>query len=872
MGKSNSHKGIIGFFTPYIYFPNDLDIFSGINAYLRRRGYQAVCFSGGKLGDNRDFQAQSNLLYTLPDPALLAGLIVYTGSITEFSNSKKLKELLSNYCDIPMVSIASPLSGCTTIEIDNSSGVKSILEHLYKEHGYTNFAFICGPENHSEANERKSAYLKYLQSKGLEVNPDLLLPGDFYKRSGQKAARKLHDSNTMPQVIVAANDIMAIGAIEELKKLGYTVPYDVSVTGFDNQPEAILTQPSLTTVNQPWSFIGQKAADKLLHQINGDTNKKLIRIPPQLIVRQSCGCLSESVQEAVSDQKENESDQVTANNLDDRKIDPKNITERLLKQLQVSPTEHLHDHIIAAVKAFYDCLNNSVGVEQYLLTLDASLYAIYQQTRNTENLHSVATIFRNSVYPYVNSHEELREAENLFQQSRVLAGRTIRQIQANQAMQKEQTQEILNSMEQKLITTFSLTELLNTLLSWLPKLNISGLYLTLYENRSKPLELSRLMLFYRKHKKFPMPEDGLLFPSVRILPETIRDYFHKGNLILFPLYYRNEQLGTVIIDGVIEDAPVYYALHTQIASALKGVLAVEALEKTEEQLERKVKQRSVELEVIRAKIQKQAEQIQHYNEKLEDIVETRTQELVQTEKMASLGSLVAGLAHEINTPLGIAFTTTSYLNEQINELYRDYEGKTMKRSSLDKLLNLVDDSTNNVLVNLSKVSELIQSFKKLSIDQTTEEKRAFNLKDYLGYIIMSLKSKLKHTEHSIDITCDDQLTILSYPGLFSQIFSNLIMNSLIHGFHNKEKGHIQIQAELKDSECIITYSDDGSGMPQSICETIFDPFVTTRKGEGGTGLGMYIVYNIVTQNLAGTIRVKSEQEKGTEFIITVPVD
>ncbi|MBU1229442.1 MAG: HAMP domain-containing protein [Proteobacteria bacterium] len=283
----------------------------------------------------------------------------------------------------------------------------------------------------------------------------------------------------------------------------------------------------------------------------------------------------------------------------------------------------------------------------------------------------------------------------------------------------------------------------------------------------------------------------------------------------------------------------------------------------------------------------------HLNEFLEERVETRTKELaaankeltetlerlsqaqehlVQSEKMASLGALVAGVAHEINTPVGIGVTAASHLEDKTKALLEEVRAGALKRASLDEFLNTCDESTRMILSNLRRASDLIRSFKQVAVDRSTEERRVFRLREYLEQVLLSLRPHLKKTALAVDLDCDPELAINSYPGVFSQILTNLVMNALQHAFEPGQAGRIGIRLTLEQGRLRFVFTDDGRGIAPEHLGKIFEPFYTTYRQHGGSGLGLSIVYNLVSSTLGGTIHAASAPGQGTTFNILVPLD
>ncbi|KJV32677.1 hypothetical protein VI06_04300 [Aquitalea magnusonii] len=255
---------------------------------------------------------------------------------------------------------------------------------------------------------------------------------------------------------------------------------------------------------------------------------------------------------------------------------------------------------------------------------------------------------------------------------------------------------------------------------------------------------------------------------------------------------------------------------------------------------------------------------------LQQLVQTQ-QTLVESEKLASLGSLVAGVAHEINTPVGITLTTASHLATSTLHITEKLDNGGIKKSDFQAYLDSARECCDLILSNSERAASLIHSFKQVAVDQTSEQRRDFQLNDYLSEIVTSLKPRFKRSQTNITIDCEDDLLLDSYPGAISQVVTNLLVNALVHGFEEKPGGNIHIRAErYQAAEVRLSIQDDGKGIPAENINRVFDPFFTTRRGNGGSGLGLHIVYNIIRQRLGGTIEVHSEVGKGSVFIITMP--
>jgi len=253
-----------------------------------------------------------------------------------------------------------------------------------------------------------------------------------------------------------------------------------------------------------------------------------------------------------------------------------------------------------------------------------------------------------------------------------------------------------------------------------------------------------------------------------------------------------------------------------------------------------------------------------------ELIKRTQQHLVESEKMASLGGLVAGVAHEINTPVGVGVTASSFLEDKTKIFQELVREDRLKRSDLDSYLKVASESSSIIYKNLNRAADLIKSFKQVAVDQSGEVKRKFKLKQYTDELFISLGPKIRKTPHKITIHCPEDLEIDRYPGIYSQIITNFVMNSLNHGFEENQEGVITIDIRKEGGELLINYADNGKGMEKETLKKIFDPFFTTSRGQGGTGLGMHIVYNLVTMTLGGKIRCFSRPGEGTTFSIRIP--
>ncbi len=312
------------------------------------------------------------------------------------------------------------------------------------------------------------------------------------------------------------------------------------------------------------------------------------------------------------------------------------------------------------------------------------------------------------------------------------------------------------------------------------------------------------------------------------------------------------------VGGADEIARVGVAMERMRQALLS---AFEALRQHNLNLEETVTQRTAELTASNAELSQALETLQKAQ-----------RELVESEKLASLGRLVAGVAHELNTPLGNALTVVSALDDRYKQLETMLAGNVpMRRSTLEELARDTRRGQDILQRNVQKAADLVRDFKQVAIDQTADLRRDFDLGKVVEDVLVMVEPSFKHTPFVIETELCHGLIMNSYPGALGQVLTNLLMNALLHGFEGAERGRVTVRcASLNDQEAELSVSDDGRGMEESVRRRIFDPFFTTKLGTGGSGLGMHIVHSIVTNVLGGQIEVRSTPGQGTQMLMRLP--
>jgi two-component system, NtrC family, sensor kinase len=288
-----------------------------------------------------------------------------------------------------------------------------------------------------------------------------------------------------------------------------------------------------------------------------------------------------------------------------------------------------------------------------------------------------------------------------------------------------------------------------------------------------------------------------------------------------------------------------------------------ALQRTTEQMEREIEERKR----AHAALEREREEQKVLIGRLEQAMN----QLVQAEKLAALGSLVAGVAHELNTPLGNSLTVASALNEVIRNFTSQLEAGTLRKQALLDFVAQCHEAALLIERNSQRAANLIGNFKQVAVDQTSMRRRKFDLRQALDEVLSTLQPNLRHTRHRLEVAVEPGIELESYPGPIEQIIANLLTNALLHGFEGIDEGTIRISAEVRDNDRIaLSFADDGIGMSEATARRAFDPFFTTKLGKGGSGLGLYIAYNLATVVLGGSISLSSSPGQGARFELLLP--
>jgi diguanylate cyclase (GGDEF)-like protein len=595
MPKSDEKKRLtIGFFVSELENAYAQTLCRGIMDAAAAADANVMIFPGKSPKVPYDYRYQYNSIYRLANKNTVDALILATGTMVNFLSDEEFREFYGRYKDIPLVSISIPIEGVSSVLIDNTVGLRGVLEHLAKDHGYKRIAFIGGPESNVEAKERYSVYLDVLKERGLPFDPDLTVVGDFTKYSGVRAVGDFLDVRGVKfQALAAANDEMALSAMEELQRRGYRIPDDIAVVGFDNVESTHFSSPTLTTVAQPIYEQAYKAVELALDLINGGS-PKTVSLPTSMVLRESCGCFSRSVT-SVSAQDDAVSVAAPAA-VDDE--DTAKIEALLQKALTYAAEGKLDD---AADLEILKEMNEVVGAVENHRQMNLRLW------QNT------LTNFRAKVGIKTHGLDAVVSLEDFFHKMRMLLLETYFKNDSRRwSIYINDIVGLRDVLSQLIRDVNNPNEALRSIVPNIRNMGISDFYVFLHyslERHSINTDwffANELCLAVTDDRRRPESIElrGQSMPVASILDRDLYPKDRRYTFVVSTLFYMDEHLGFVVCEPDFVDIHLIESLMVEISCSLKLINLIQARRTIERQL------------------QNALEELEKYNEQLSNISET----------------------------------------------------------------------------------------------------------------------------------------------------------------------------------------------------------------------------------------------------------
>ena len=565
----------------------------GVHDAAEKLDVNLITFAGGVLDSPRSFEGMPNVLYDLVNPGNVDGLIIWSAGLNWYLSKEKLEAFCRRFAPLPVLSVEVEIPGLPCLITDDYQGMRKVMEHLIKTHGYRRIAFIRGSDNHAGAQERYRAYVETLRDCGLPYDPRLVSPVNRTWDGAGMMTCLLDEQHADFEAVVAASDYMMLYALWVLRERGVRVPEDVAAAAFDNLPQGKTFVPPLTTVDPSFIDMGRRAVELMLIWLQSGKIPEREIIPGQVIVRHSCGCWSQGLAQAV--------------------VPEISLPQQWLQQLKSANSDVLRRRAVAALTAALDETVAAVLPPDWAARVweafhaevrdkDARTWApvLNDLMDRTETagvdmqIWEVAiSAMRRAVRPALTGRS-LARAENLWQQGRVLVNELALGMQGRLQFHIEKRSSDLNNVSQMFNMTLNIPQLMDIVARELPLVGIRSCYLALYERSTEHTGSARLMMAYSEDGRVELEPEGRLFPAPDLLPVELWPAQQRFDLMVKDLYFQKEQIGFVLFDTGTREGSTYDVLSGQIGSALKETLLFSERGFAEEVL----RQRLAELEAL----------------------------------------------------------------------------------------------------------------------------------------------------------------------------------------------------------------------------------------------------------------------------------
>jgi DNA-binding LacI/PurR family transcriptional regulator/signal transduction histidine kinase len=599
---TENNRKTIGVFVSQVGRVWGVEFMAGITDAAAEHDVNLICFVGGKPTAiiTPGQMAASYGLYDLALTAQLSGIIM-SADLGHGVKGEEIKQFCNHFSPLPIIANALETEGIPNLIADNVGGMRAVIRHLIEVHHYKRIAFICGPKHQVEAEQRLYAYREELKAHKIEYDETLVVSGDYGPESGRAAIRKLLDQRKVKfDAVAAANDRMAFGAMEVLRTRGFNIPGDVAVTGFDDVYEARTLGVPLTTVRQSFYDTGKKAVEALLNLIDGQREPTLTTIPTDLVVRWSCGCLPKFLKQVHVSKEE-----VARTGRLENKRDA--VIRALMEASGVSYDERsdVKTAYGQAWDIFLKALRSDGGLDRFLDSIEKAIQTLQKYTEDPADWHNMLSTFRRHALAGIQDKDVALQAENLFQQARMLVGELSQRLQAYKRLELERQEQVLQGFSFEMAPAMSLHEIGTAIQHNFPAMDIQRLYVMFYNRSARPQ--SALLPPSQSHHLFMQYENGKcdLFteqPKLatgHLIPVGSIPEDQRFTAMVMPLALAQSRFGFMWMEMGIRDWEVFSRVRNLLSSALLRTMLVDQREMAQREVERlldEAKQRAEELD------------------------------------------------------------------------------------------------------------------------------------------------------------------------------------------------------------------------------------------------------------------------------------
>jgi signal transduction histidine kinase/DNA-binding LacI/PurR family transcriptional regulator len=605
--KPSSERKTIAVFASQVGRAWGAEFTAGINDAAEDHNVNIVHFIGGKLTliSTPDQNKPSYGLYDLAKPDQFDGLLL-TADVAYGTSPEELKAFSDFYTGTPIVTQSVEMNGASMFIPNNVEGMRAAVRHLIEEHGYKRIAFIRGIQGQIDAEQRFQAYKDELKAHNLRFEEDLVVDGDYTSESGGAAVRILLDERSLRfQAVVAANDTMAFGALEALQQRGVRVPDDVAVTGFDDLREAQAIGVPLTTVRQSFYTAGKHALETLLKQIDRGQPPQVTITPTQLLIRWSCGCLPGNIRQAAVSSH----DVSKTSKLENKR---EAALRALLNSAGITDQDpalpQFRDAFGRAWDGFLLTLNSKASSDEFLKTINAMIELMQKQGLVPTVWHNVISMMRRYALGGIAGHSAMLQAENLFQQARLLAGELSQRSQAYRRLVLEQQEHLLHGFSFSMAPTMSMDEIGAAISEHFPAMGIERWYVMFYSDVTAPQSISApppesyKLLFQYETSRFEIPQKRTPIGTGQLIPRGKTPQDHRYTAVVMPLSLARNRFGFMWVEMGPRDWEIYVRIRNLVSSALLRVMLVQQKEQAQTEVERllgEARERAIELAIAK---------------------------------------------------------------------------------------------------------------------------------------------------------------------------------------------------------------------------------------------------------------------------------
>lgn len=855
MGAENilkNGKPIIGIIAGSLNSFYQEGIVRGAADAAEEHGFNIITFAAGPIKNPDPKTTGRDFLFNIIDTELFDGFISPFSSHTRHLTEVEEREVLGKFSVKPVVNIGSVMDNCTNIITDYETGLDELIRHYIFDHGYKKIVLVRGPKNHGSSEQRTEVFRSSMKKYGMAVNEDYIIYADLRRTAAEPALKEIFDIRKLEcDAIITMNDNLASAMLEELHLRGIRVPEDVALSGSMNSPLSSHTSPPLCSVIEPTYELGRAAMDILAQKLAGRSVPKITKVPTGLAKRDSCGCNKHFKH---SFNEEEETNEVTQ--------------ESIFKDIYTKSQEIMFNNNCGDCHSDFDWLfsefKNAITnreFDRFISNMDAFAFRAVRSDSFSSWL-AILSVFMHGIMKLLDRNRRDDEIYEFFKQFLIIKDDYEKNAATYQSFETDNYIIYFKDIVNNLNSSFSM----KTVKSFATEiLDITDIFISLYNPHTTNDEIinSTSLMVTRNGEFQDLSGKKYTYDVKSLVPQHVTPFNDRYNLVVMDLTYSKIQLGTLVMNLSKRKGSAFENIMVIISNALKNESRIAEL-KEAEQLQLQYKNHLQEL------VDERTKELQYSIENLK----VTQKKLVEAEKMASMGELVAGVAHEINTPLGICLTSSSHMQQESHNILKKYKESGVTRTKLESFLAIMSESSDLNLSNINKVSKIINNFKQMAVDRSSEIKREFNLTEYIGTIFSNLYHDTIKDNFIINYNYSGNIIINSYPGVFTQIISYLISNAKKHGFIYDELGIIDVALKQDKNVVTLIFQNNGKAIPEEHIQKIFNPFFTTSRSKGDQGLGLNITYNLISQKLEGTIECESRLhgEKGTRFIIKLPND